>query len=139
MNCKIKKLTKTAIIPTKGHINDNCYDLYADEITIIGPYQTRKVSTNIALQPDKGYGFVVRARSGKSLQGVIVGGGEVDNNYRGNIGVILHNMTCNELVVNPGDRIAQMRPIKLIEVNFCVVDELEETKRGENGFGSTGI
>ena len=138
MKCKIKLLTDTAQIPYKNYETDNCYDVCADENKIFFLWQTKAVKTGVAIQPEKGYGFVVRERSGFSLKGFAVLGGEIDNKYIGGLNVILNCGSRLFYRVKKGDRIAQIRPVKVESVEWDMVEELEETERGVNGFGSTG-
>lgn len=138
MKCKIKLLTETAKIPSKKYDSDNCYDVYADEDKTLFPHGTEKIKTGISLQPAAGYGFVVRERSGVSLKGIAVLGGEIDNKFTGEISVIMLNGSSNIYNVKKGDRIAQIRPIKIECVEWNEVEVFDETKRGVNGFGSTG-
>ena len=85
--------------------------------------------------------FLNRSRSGLALYGVVVANspGTVDAGYRGEIGVILANISDAPMAINRGDKIAQAVICPVIRARFEVVDALDETARGENGFGSSGI
>lgn len=121
-------------------------DLYAnnEEAILIHPGDRKLIPTGIRLQIPEGYEAQIRPRSGLVLRhGITVLNtpGTVDSDYRGTIGVILHNASSERFFVNKGDRIAQMvfkkyERAELIEV--MTVEELEDSERGDGGFGSTG-
>lgn len=144
MKINIKKLTKTAIIPTRQHEGDAGYDLYADiqKPVIIKPHTTEFVHTGIAIEIPDGYFGAVFARSGlASTQGLRPANcvGVCDSRYRGEYMVALHNDCTAARTVNPGNRIAQLVVMPYLNVEFEEVDELSDTERGEGGFGSTGM
>lgn len=143
MKINIKKLTKTAKIPERKHEGDAGYDLYADiqEPVTIEPHTTEFIHTGIAIEIPDGYFGAVFARSGlASKQGLRPANcvGVCDSQYRGEYMVALHNDSIASRTVFPGDRIAQLIVIPYLNVNFNEVDELSNTERGEDGFGSTG-
>ena len=121
-------------------------DLYAnnDEAILIHPGDRKLIPTGIRLQIPEGFEAQIRPRSGLVLRhGITVLNtpGTVDSDYRGTIGVILHNASSERFFVNRGDRIAQMvfkqyERADLVEV--MTVEELEDSARGSDGFGSTG-
>lgn len=137
MKCKIK-LEPGAILPVKNKKNDNCYDIFSNEYHIVNQGMTCVINTGVKVSPESGWGIAVRPRSGKSMKGIILGGGEIDNGYRGEIGVIIHNFTGEKLTIEKGEKIAQIRPIRIEDVDFEIVDKLDDTDRGESGFGSSG-
>ena len=146
MKVKFKKLTESAVMPTKATAGSAAYDLYADSDTIVLPGRSA-ISTGIAIELPYGYLADVRPRSGYSLKGfagndtarfdcdVLLG--TIDSDYRGNINVIVRN---NEMAFNvkAGQRIAQLLIHKCEDVEFEEVDELAPSIRDFNGFGSTG-
>lgn len=140
----IKRLTKTATIPTRQHEGDAGYDLYADiqEPITIKPHKTEIIHTGIAIEIPKGYFGAIFARSGlASKQGLRPANcvGVCDSQYRGEYMVALHNDSTEESrTIKHGDRIAQLIVMPYMNVEFNEVDELTETDRGEGGFGSTG-
>lgn len=143
MMINIKKLTKTAKIPTRQHEGDAGYDLYADiqEPVTIEPHTTEFIHTGIAVEIPDGYFGAIFARSGlASKQGLRPANciGVCDSRYRGEYMVALHNDSVNERTVSPGDRIAQLIVMPYLDVEFNEVDELASTERGDAGFGSTG-
>jgi dUTP pyrophosphatase len=142
---KIKKLTETAIIPTKAHEEDAGFDLYADEDKII-PAQSREViHTSIAIElpeiKDENKDIYVRIapRSGLSVKaGIDIFAGVVDRGYTGELVVCMFNSSKEEFKVNKGDKIAQMIPTIIYTDSLEEVKELGNSKRGEKGFGSSG-
>lgn len=143
MNMKIKKLTKTATIPTRGSEKAAGYDLYADndDVIVIPPHSTKMISTGIAIAVPDGYFGAIVARSGISMKRGLRPAnctGVIDSDYRGDIIVALHNDLDEPQVVEPHERIAQLIIVSYQSVEFEFVYELDETERGENGFGSSG-
>ena len=119
-------------------------DLYAavDGDLVIGPGQWKLVPTGIAVAIPEGYEGQVRPRSGLSLKhgiGMLNGPGTIDADYRGEIGIILFNFSERPFPVRRGDRIAQLVFAKLTKAEFRKVDALPETRRGDGGFGHTGV
>jgi dUTP diphosphatase len=99
-----------------------------------------KTGLHIALPP--GYEAQIRPRSGLAAKhgiSVLNAPGTIDADYRGDIGIILVNLSNNNFTINDGDRVAQMIIAKYVHTKWQVVTVLDETKRGEGGFGSTGI
>lgn len=137
MICKIK-LEPGALMPRKNNKSDNCYDIFSNNYYNVNPGDTVKIDTGIKVCPSPGWGIAVKARSGKSLNGLIIGGGEIDNGYRGEIGVIIHNFSRSMIVINKHEKIAQIRPIRIEDIDFIQVQELPGSKRGATGFGSSG-
>ena len=144
---KIKLLTDTAKVPTQGTNYAAGYDLYADfnpvngEFLTIGPHETVKISTGIALEIPHGWWGGVFPRSGISAKRGLRPAncvGVIDADYRGEIFVALHNDTDKNQYVTPGERIAQLIFLPAVKVEWEVVNNLTETDRGDGGFGSTG-
>ncbi len=142
MNINIKKLTDTAVIPTRGSSSAAGYDLYADvETTMIAPGETVKIPTGLAMEIPEGYFGGVFARSGLSTkEGLRPANcvGVIDSDYRGPIMVALHNDSEVERTITPQEKIAQLVVLPYLGVEFTEVSELDETERGAGGFGSTG-
>lgn len=108
---------------------------------LLEPLSRALVGTGLYIQLPKGFEAQIRPRSGLAAKhGVTVlnAPGTIDADYRGEIKVILINLSHESFVVNPGERIAQMVIAAHEKVEFNVVDKLDETARGEGGFGSTG-
>lgn len=143
VNVNIKKLKNEAIIPTYGTVSAAGADLYAcmDAPVTINSGETKFIMTGIALEIPEGYAGLIYARSGLACkQGLAPANkvGVVDADYRGEIMVALHNHSSEAKTVEPGERIAQLVITPFLAANFTEVDELDETVRGESGFGSTG-
>ena len=143
MEIRIKKIKENAIIPTKGSEKSAGYDLYAcEENTIlIKPHETKKIQTGIAMQPSEGYFGAIFARSGLSTRfGLRPANcvGVCYQDYTGEYIVALHNDTDEPQAITNKDRIAQVIFLPYIDVDFCEIDQLENTKRSSYGFGSTG-
>lgn len=137
---KAKRLNDKAKIPTRAHMNDAGLDLCSTEKLVILP-QTRKIiKTGIALEIPEGYYGRVAPRSGLAANnGIDVFAGVIDCSYRGEICVILYNSDKNVLIVNEGDRIAQLIIEKYYNFPVEEVSDLSDTARGSGGFGSTGV
>ena len=140
----IKKLTTTAKIPLRGSNEAAGYDLYADvgeDFVEIKPHETVKIPTGIALEIPNGYFGGIFARSGLARkEGIRPCNcvGVIDQDYRGEIIVALHNDSDVSRFITPGERVAQLVVIPYLEVSFNEVDKLNTTSRGAGGFGSTG-
>lgn len=109
---------------------------------IIKPGETKLIPTGIAVALQKGYEAQIRPRSGLALENsltVLNTPGTIDSDYRGEIGIILINHGKKDYIVENGARIAQMVIAKYEQVELEFVQELDETKRGSGGFGSTGV
>lgn len=99
------------------------------------------VPTNLKVEIPIGYELQVRPRSGLSAKngiGVLNSPGTIDSDYRGEIKVILFNFSDEDFIIKRGDRIAQMVVSKVYRANLILTDELENSKRGDGGFGHTG-
>ena len=142
MKVKIKKLSESALLPTRGSSSAAGYDLYADvEREKIAPGQTVKIPVGVAMEIPEGYFGGIFARSGLSTkEGLRPANcvGVIDSDYRGPILVPLHNDSDTVREVVKGEKIAQMVILPYLAVEFEEVEQLEKTQRGEGGFGSTG-
>lgn len=140
---KFKKLTPTAQAPTRGSNYAAGYDLSADigSNVLIAPHTTVKIGTGIAVElPENTFGAIY-ARSGiASKEGLRPANctGVVDEDYRGELVVALHNDSDVMRIVEPGERIAQFVVQPYVSVEFEEVEALSTTVRGVGGFGSTG-
>lgn len=142
-NVKIKKLNESAKIPTYGTDYAAGADLYAltDDVVTIMPGETKLIKTGISMEVPTGYAGLIYARSGlASKKGLAPANkvGVVDSDYRGEIMVALHNHSNEERQIENGERIAQFVITPYLKACFEEVDNLDDTQRGENGFGSTG-
>lgn len=149
MKVNIKKVLPDPILPTRAHDDDAGYDLYASPyehrgigyVEKISPQGYRTFHTGIAMEIPKGYVGLVFARSGLGIKKGLKPRncvGVIDSNYRGEIMVCLYNDSKEWQSVEYGDRIAQIVIVPYLQYDLNVVEELDETDRGENGFGSSG-
>ena len=140
---KLKKLNKDAIIPDYAHKGDAGMDLYSIQDDIIEPLTWKLIPTGLACELPEGTEGQVRSKSGIALKnGVFVLNtpGTVDENYRGEIGVVLYNLNTKEpFVIKKGQKIAQYVINAIEYVDTIEVEQLDSTDRGEGGFGSTGL
>ena len=139
---KLKKLTPNAIIPTYGTAQSAGADLYSgmEQPVTIEPGKTEFIHTGIAIAIPEGLVGLVYARSGMACKKGIAPAnkvGVIDADYRGEIMVALYNHGNEAVTVEPGDRIAQLVLTPFITA-FDEADSLDETDRGNGGFGSTG-
>jgi len=136
---KIKKTRPNAKMPELGNLGDRCYDLFCaeEQEVIILPGKRRLINAGLIFELPDGFSFILKSRSGLAVKGIDVEAGVIDNSYRGEIKILLHNSTTWIFPVRPGDKIAQG---KLEQNIYCTpewAEEVSETERGEGGFGST--
>lgn len=140
---QFKKLHPDAIIPDYAHAGDAGLDLYSIQDDIIEPLSWKLIPTGLACKLPKGTEGQVRSKSGIALKnGVFVLNtpGTVDENYRGEIGVMLYNLNTKQAFeIKKGQKIAQYVINAVEYVKTEEVDVLDETSRGQGGFGSTGL
>lgn len=147
MNLRVKiKRVKDVELPRYAKPGDSGFDLVAAEDTIIWPGETKVVPTGLAFEIPPGYELQVRPRSGMTrntkLRVVL---GTVDSGYRGEVGVLVDNterpisLNMKAHVIEKGTRIAQGVIAPVITAHFEEVDELSDSERGTNGYGSTGV
>ena len=113
-----------------------------EESIVIKPLQRLLVKTGLFISLQQGYEAQIRPRSGLALKkGITVlnSPGTIDADYRGEIGVILINLSDSDFEINTGDRIAQMIIAKHETIEWEAVDKLDDSVRGDKGFGSTGV
>lgn len=144
MEIQIKKLNNLAHTPTVETEGSAGADLYAATSydIEIRPHETVKIGTGIAIAVPRGYYGGIYARSGLATkQGLAPANkvGVIDSDYRGEVIVALHNDTDEPQWIPAGSRIAQLLIQPVMRTDFNVVDELNDTERGNGGFGSTGI
>lgn len=142
MEIKIVNKAKNEI-PKYATDGASGFDLTAnlDEDLVIKPLERIAVPTGVFLEIPFGYEGQIRARSGMSLKhGICManGVGTIDSDYRGEIKVLLVNISDKEYVIKNNDRIAQMIISKYEKVNFNLVENLSDTERNDGGFGHTG-
>ena len=142
LEIKYIPLREGAHIPQKAHEDDAGFDLYASEDFTLKAHGFGCVPTALSIELPEGYEAQVRPRSGLAAKyGVTVlnAPGTIDAGYRGEVKVILINHGENDFEIAAGMRIAQLIISPVLSARFVAVRALEESERGEGGFGSTGI
>ncbi|KAF7212415.1 deoxyuridine 5'-triphosphate nucleotidohydrolase, mitochondrial isoform X1 [Nothobranchius furzeri] len=136
---RFAKLSEHATTPTRGSAKAAGYDLYSAYDYSLGPMDKAIVKTDIQISVPSGYYGRVAPRSGLAAKHFIdVGAGVVDEDYRGNVGVVLFNFSKETFEVKKGDRVAQLVCEKICYPDLVEEETLDETERGAGGFGSTG-
>jgi dUTP pyrophosphatase len=138
---RIKKLDPDITAPAYAHEGDAGLDLRSAEDVDLEPGERAMVSTGFAMALPEGYAAFIQPRSGLAARhgiSIVNTPGLIDCHYRGEVKIILINLGQEAFEVKRGDRIAQMVIQKVESVRVEVVDELDDTARGEGGFGSTG-
>ncbi len=139
---KIKKLTPDAHVPQYAHFGDSGADLFSTENCTLQPMARHAVSTSLSAEIPKGFELQVRPKSGLALKSgltVLNTPGTIDFGYRGEIKVILINLSSEPYQIEKGQKIAQLVVAPVAYAEFQEVNELSDTARGEGGFGSTGL
>lgn len=138
---KIKKLTQEAILPKRAYENDAGFDLHAAEEVLLKAGERKVVRTGLAIEMPQNWHAEIRPRSGLAVKHgitIINTPGTIDSGYRGELIVALINHGKEEFLITKGERIAQILFSKIDAVSFEEVSELEESERGDGGFGSSG-
>lgn len=137
---KIQLINEDAKLPEYAHDSDAGADIFAVEETVIPPHQTAIIKTGIKVAIPAGYEIQIRPRSGLSFKTplrIANAPGTIDANYRGEVGVIMTNTGNLTQTIAKHDKIAQMVIAPVPMIIWETVDSLDETDRGEGGFGST--
>lgn len=165
INVGVKKLHKDAVVPVYAHDTDSGFDFFTTEDLFLECNGKGIAKTGIALELPKGWGVMVRNKSGMTVKGVpceiaysewddvelhynlttevnradiTVYMGTIDESYRGEIGIMVKNEECYPVVIPKGTKLAQGVLERVYQCNFIEVEELSDTDRGDNGYGSTG-
>lgn len=137
---RVKKLTSTAILPKRGSSKAAGYDLAASEETVIPARGKGVVKTGLSIAIPPGTYARVAPRSGLAVKNFIdTGAGVVDEDYRGEVGVVLFNHSDIDFKVAIGDRVAQLILERIATPDVVEVETLDVTERGAGGYGSTGV
>ena len=132
------KLEPWAKMPTRAHKADAGLDLYTPHDLCINGKCSASVDTGVHVQIPKGWFGEVRSKSGLMFKHDVTTDGTVDEGYTGSINVKLFNHSHQPIYFQAGEKIAQLVLVPCLKSELELVEELEETERGENGFGSTG-
>ncbi len=139
LKLKVKKLSPTAGLPVRASSGAAGYDLFAAQTAVVPAKGKVVVPTDIAIAVPLGYYGRVAPRSGLAVKSFIdVGAGVIDSDYRGPVGVVLFNFSDSDFMAAQGERIAQLILEKIATPEVQEVTDLDETARGDGGFGSTG-
>ena len=132
-------LSSDAKLPTRGSPGAAGYDLYSPESGVIHQMERVLIPLHLSIQLPVGTYGQIAPRSGLALKhGIQVGAGIIDEDYRGNVGVLLFNMSDKTFVYQKGDRIAQLIVKSYESPEMVQVDQLVDSVRGHGGFGSSG-
>lgn len=134
----LKKLDLDTVLPTRAHADDAGLDLYGLEDAVVAPGEGRVLRTGVAVAVPAGHVGLVCDRSSMAKRGFKTAGGVIDAGYRGEIGVVVWNISREPQSVKKGERIAQMLVIPIATPAPIETDDLGATARGVGGFGSTG-
>lgn len=146
---RVKRLHPNAKTPTRANATDVGLDLYSVESIVLYPGQTVMIPTGIAVQCDPWASLEIWPRSGLSSKGLMTfrellqplidpGAGLIDPGYTGEVKVVIHNLSESPFPVPAGTRIAQLKVAPAHRPTVLVVETLDDTERGANGFGSSG-
>jgi dUTP pyrophosphatase len=141
---RVKLLDPEARMPQVAHPGEDLgYDIFALESAVLDPRTTVRVRTGIAVEarhPETGalLGLLIRDRSSMAARGLATTGGVIDAGYRGEVLVLMTNLSPETLEVQAGEKIAQMIPVPVLTGPVEAVETLEDSHRAEKGFGSSG-
>ena len=138
MELKVKKIHADAKVPQYSHKGDAGLDLFSSVDSVLKKGEIKPVPTGIQVAIPEGHVGLVWDKSGISLKGVHRLAGVIDSGYRGEVRVVMVNFGEETFVIEKGMKIAQLLIQPVMDVEVVEADELEETSRGVNGFGSTG-
>jgi dUTP pyrophosphatase len=140
MKILVKKLIADAKIPSFALPGDVGMDLFSAEDVVLKPGGRASVKTGIAIKIPEGYAGLIWDKGGIAWKGGIkTMGGVVDSGYRGEVGVVLCNLSKEVYTIKKGDKVAQMLVQKVESPEIVETDKLDETTRGAGAFGSTGL
>lgn len=140
MKVKVKLLDEKASLPAKATEGSACYDVFSKITGSLGPNATFAFPTGLVFELPRNYEIEIRPRSSLAQRGVVIANspGTLDSDYRGELRILLRNLSREVVTINEGDRIAQIKVNRIIPVEFELVEVVGMTVRGEGGFGSTG-
>ena len=132
------KLDEGAYLPTRAHPTDAGMDLYARETQIVPAKESAVFDTGVHIELPIGTVGMLKSKSGLNVKHGITSEGVIDVGYTGSIVAKLYNNSGRDYKVNEGDKITQLVIMPIITPSLELVDELDATDRGDNGFGSSG-
>ncbi|MFA5484806.1 MAG: dUTP diphosphatase [Candidatus Pacearchaeota archaeon] len=136
---KIKKLRADATLPNYAHHGDAGMDLYSTIDICLEQNQRTLIPLGFSMELPEGYVSIIKGKSGLALnKGLVILGGVIDQNYRGEYNAIILNSGYDDLVIKKNQKVAQLLIQSVEKAELEEVDELSNTIRGKDGFGSTG-
>ena len=138
MKMKVK-LDDGAFVPTRAHDLDAGLDLYSTCIGVLPPNQSLCIDTGVHVAIPAGYVGMIKSKSGLNVKCGVTSEGVIDAGYTGSMVVKLYNHGDEVVRIGRGQKISQLVILPIITPELELVDELESTERGNNGFGSTGV
>ena len=134
------KLDEGAYMPEYAHEDDAGMDIRSPKQFVVPSHGSYVIDTGVHVEIPKGYAGFLKSKSGLNVKHGITSEGVIDTGYTGSIVVKLYNHNELSYIINPGDKITQLVLVKVGHgAPFELVDELEDTERGDGGFGSTGV
>ena len=131
-------LDENAKMPTRAHNTDAGLDLYAMDGQIVSAKESAIFDTGVHVEIPAGYVGMLKSKSGLNVNHGLTGEGVIDSGYTGSIVVKLYNNSGYDYKVNAGDKISQLVILPILTPDIEIVESLDDTDRGNNGFGSTG-
>jgi len=138
MKLKVRRTNRDAKLPSRGHRGDAGLDLFSCQEYELGPFESKAVQTGIKVAIPEGYAGLIWDKSGISLQSIHRLAGVIDSGYRGEVKVVLINLGKETFKIEKGMKIAQLLIQPVAATDVVEVSRLDETARGQKGFGSTG-
>ncbi len=138
MKLAVKKIYEDAVLPTRAHADDAGMDLYVYGEVVLPSGSTAPLPTGVAMEIPTGCVGLIWDKSSIGIKGLTTLGGVIDASYRGEVKVVMRNLTDAAVTFTHGQKIAQMLIQKVELPEIEEVGVVSETKRGEGGFGSTG-
>lgn len=135
---KVKLIHKDAKLPSRAYQEAACWDLYACEDVILGPWKGARINVGLAMEIPKGWMARIYTRSSHGFKGLRVHLGIIDSDYRGPISPFIINQNPGMVTFRKGERIGQIHFARVPRVKMEAVDKLGTSVRGERGFGSSG-
>lgn len=142
IDIKVQILNNDAKIPEYKTEGSSGFDLQSMETWLLAPGEIHVFGTGLAFEIPEGYEMQIRPRSGLSAKTHLRlpnAPGTIDSDYRGEVGIILENISNEPIVISKGDRVAQGVIQQVEYAKFKLVDDLSQTERGDGGYGSTGV
>ena len=140
MTIKIKRLVQDAKLPQYANENDAGMDFFSNEEHLLKPGERKAVSTGISMAIPAGFVGLIRDKSGIAFKhGLKTMAGVVDSGYRGEVKIVIKNLSDKDYLIEKGNKIAQMLIQPIVQKELLEVTDLDDTQRGEGGFGSSGL